>query len=146
MISHVRTAIVLKLLSHDNALFKNLTKVMPMMLMSKRVNQAVVLYLVLVFLSACTAGMKSPEDMEPVDVAIWANRIYVLQYDSYLTESTAPGLSDERIEYLRTKREILTELHPLLVSYNTYVDSGTVPEEQLTQLIIRLVYRLTEEL
>lgn len=100
--------------------------------------------LMLLFLFMGCAGMQQPGDMSATDLSIWANRVYVMEYDSYVSRVTqgVPGEIERGV--LQQKRAILTELYPLLMMYNTYLESGAIPEQALTDAIINLVYRLTE--
>ena len=98
--------------------------------------------LFMVLLTAC-ASTQSPQDMSPEDVAIWANRVYVSSYDGYLQDLQRP-MTPARIEALQKKRMILSELYPYLMTMNTYIESGVVPEQAITDIVINLVYQLTD--
>ena len=102
------------------------------------------LIVLMLMLSACAEqGMKSPSDMSPKEIAIWADKVYVAEYDGYELEAANPNLTEDQKVILRQKKMILTELHPLLMTYNAYIDSGVLPEQQTTNAILSLVYRLT---
>ena len=46
---------------------------------------------------------------------------------------------------LRAKKEILIELHPLLLTYARYVKYGQVPPEELSDRVVQLVTLLAKE-
>ena len=87
--------------------------------------------MLLVLMVACANqqyGMKSPNEMSPKEVAVWADRIYVAEYDAYVVAAENPNLHDEQKVYLRKKKRLLEELYPLLITYNAYIESGVLPE------------------
>ena len=98
---------------------------------------------ILMLLFAC-AGMQQPEDMKPQDLAIWANRIYVQEYDSYQRRASKPYISTNEKILLRTRYDTLTELHAVLDIYNGIILEGDRPSMALNNNLINLAYRLTE--
>lgn len=110
----------------------------------KRSNYMAIAYIFTVLLLASCSTLQSPDDMSPTDVAIWANRTYVMEYDTYVHEINKGNLTPLKVEALRKKRQILTDLYPYLMTLNTYIESGTVPEQEITEIVIDLVYKLTD--
>jgi hypothetical protein len=100
--------------------------------------------LLLLLMSGC-AGLQTPENMSPTKLAIWANNIYVDSYDAYVVETKNPdALSESRKEFLRSKRAVLVEMRKALDVYDGYLESGTLPRQQVTDLLIELAYKLLE--
>jgi hypothetical protein len=105
----------------------------------------------------------------PERSSIWMNAIYSFHYDQYLLQVLKPDLVPDILEMvredpakitpemlrtdlttsekdaLRLKKEILIELHPLLLTYARYVKYGQVPPEELSARVIQLVTLLAKE-
>ena len=115
--------------------------------MRRRTNIHIFLLMYLLLsLAACAggqSGMKAPSEMSPKEIAIWADKVYVAEYDGYKVEAARTDLTEDEKIFLRQKKRILLQLHPLLLTYNAYIDSGVLPEQQTTNAILGLVYRLT---
>lgn len=104
--------------------------------------------------------------LTPKQRVIWAANVYNAQYDLYLEqvlseeipyelrkslkenpslisqEMVRTDLTEDQKDVLRVKKQILTELHPLLLMAASYADQGMVPPEELESNIIRLVNKL----
>ena len=102
----------------------------------------------LLLLNGCAAlnGPANPETMSPEKLAVWGNSIYVETYDSYLLEvKLAPDpMPEEQKELLRTKKLVLIEMYTALLVLNQYLDSGTIPRPQITEMVIRIAYKILE--
>jgi hypothetical protein len=107
---------------------------------------AISVALLLLLSSGCALiGPQDPEKMSPQKLAVWANNVYIDSYDAYMQETKNPDtLSESRKEFLRSKRAILIELRDALDVYNGYLESGTLPRQQITDTVIKLVYKLLE--
>jgi len=82
--------------------------------------------------------------MQPKDLATWANKAYISSYDAYISEYNRPvDMTESRRNALQNKKQILHTLYNNLDILNNYILLGTVPEAQITETIIELVYRLT---
>ena len=101
-------------------------------------------FMALILLMGCPmTGSTVPEDMSPKEVAIWANKAYEQQYKAYLQDYEY-GRSNPTIQaMLKKKRAVLLEIHPKLMIFNEYIQSGVVPSTELTDDIISLIYTLT---
>ena len=98
----------------------------------------------LILVSCAQQQVINPYDMQPKDLAIWANKAYISSYDAYINEYNRPvGMTESRRDALKNKKKILNTLYNNLDILNNYILMGTVPEAQITETIIELVYRLT---
>ena len=101
--------------------------------------------LVLLALTACgekNFGLTPIGDTSPKEIAIWANNIYVAQYDAYQAAAAMPNLTEDYKIVLRQRKAILEQVYPMITVYNAYVDQGIFPEQATTDLIIALMERL----
>jgi hypothetical protein len=96
--------------------------------------------LVLLLLMGC-AGVKPISEMSAQEKAAWFLTAYNAQYDSYLAQAAGP-LTDTQREVLRAKRQVLTELHPLLLLYAKFAYDGGIPPVEIEVQIIRYIDRL----
>lgn len=130
-----------------------------------------VLVLAVVFLLAgCPdTNIKTPDEMTPKEKAAFFLSMYNKQFDGYLetvidpglppaeraslkesvkngevlpAEKFNPNLTDEQWDILETKKEIMTEVYPLISLYTSYAESGSVPSAETEQQIIGLLDRL----
>ncbi|MEW6427311.1 MAG: hypothetical protein AB1568_04670 [Thermodesulfobacteriota bacterium] len=98
----------------------------------------------MMLLSGCVQ-VKSPTDMSPQDLAVWANRVYIAEYDSYMLDIKQPNIPAPRRDLLRKKRQLLNELYQPLNTLNQYLETGALPEKQVTQQVIDIVTKLMEK-
>lgn len=101
--------------------------------------------LMLIALTACGGknfGLTPISDTSPKEIAIWANNIYIAQYDAYQAAASMPNLTEEYKKVLRQRKAILEQVYPMITIYNAYVDQGILPEQATTDLIIALMERL----
>lgn len=68
--------------------------------------------------------------------------MYNAQYDDYQLTAAIPDLSEDQKEILRTKKEIITEVYPMIQIYISYAESGTIPSVETETLIIQQLNRL----
>jgi hypothetical protein len=121
--------------------------------------------LVLLLLMGCATVQMTPEK-----TSIWMNSIYSFHYDQYLRQVLKPDLSSDILaevkadpakitpamlrtdltntekDVLRATKEVLVELHPLLLTYARYVKYGQVPPEELSARVVQLVTLLAKEI
>jgi len=112
---------------------------------------------------ACQSGIGG---MSVKQQAAWTNNVYARQYDLYLDQILLPSISgSERqtlkdnprlitqdmlrtnfskneAEVLKAKKQVFTELHPLLVTYNEYITGGMAVPANLEYQIVSLINRL----
>jgi hypothetical protein len=99
----------------------------------------------LLLLSSGCATVQPPEQMSPTKLAVWANNIYVESYNAYIQDTKNPVmLTEDQKELLRTKKVILIEMRSALDVLNQYLDSGTLPRQQVTDMVIQIAYKLLE--
>jgi len=105
---------------------------------------------VMFFLSACST-MQTIQT--PKEKAIWMFSIYNAQYSDYQTltghvfdtekndwvKVSSPDLSEDQKKILNEKKKVLTEVYPLILLYDSYVSTNTVPSEEVEQKIIGLL-------
>jgi hypothetical protein len=91
-----------------------------------------VISIALVLLAACTYNVQITQK----DTASWMNAIYNAQYADYLSwfekDSAGvlvlkPGTPEAQRQVLADKKKVFTKLHPLLLIYSEYVNTGIVP-------------------
>jgi hypothetical protein len=121
--------------------------------MQKRVKTFAALWLV-VFLGVMgCAGMQAPqqsfEDMTPKQKATWMMGVYNAQFDDYKLKVALPNLTNDEKAVLRAKREILTQVYPLIQAYDMTQASGGTPtvtaERQVTSMLNQLEQLIIRE-
>jgi len=105
--------------------------------------------LLLLSVSGCAYlphGTSNPNEMSPTKLAVWGNNIYVDSYDAYIMEvkMASDSMSEDQKEFLRAKKKVLVEMYDALLVLNQYLDSGTVPRQQVTDAVIRIAYKILE--
>jgi len=97
-------------------------------------------------------------NLTPKQGAAWMNNIYSAQYDEYLTwfdktivndkpiYTLKANVPEKQIEILKVKKQIFSELEPLLKEYSAYAATGkkTPLIDQVSQKAITLVQRLID--
>ena len=116
------------------------------------------IFIGMVFMLAIVSCATMNVNLTPKQAAAWMNNIYSAQYDEYLTwfdktvegdkttYTLKPNVPEKQIQILKVKKEIFTELEPLLKEYSAYAASGqkTPLIDQVSQKAIALVQRLIE--
>lgn len=128
-----------------------------------------VLVLVAFVFVGCQNNIKTPDEMTPKEKAAFFLSMYNKQFDGYLdtiidpalpfaerealkesikdgavlpADKMNPNLTNEQKDILRTKKEIMTEVYPLISLYTSYAESGSVPSAETETQIISLLDRL----
>jgi nitrogen fixation-related uncharacterized protein len=106
--------------------------------MNKRLPILIVLLVLVAFMVACAMqGMKPVSEMTPKEKATWMMGVYNSQYDDYKSQAAiSDSLTDEAREAMRKKKEILTQVWPLIKMFNGYVDTGALPDREVEARII----------
>jgi hypothetical protein len=94
---------------------------------------------------ACPGGGgKSFVEQSPTERATWMMGIYNSQYRDYMNVVSQPNLSDTQKDILKTKKQILTELYPLIGVYADMVaaDPSIPPDRETEDKILALINRL----
>jgi len=108
--------------------------------MLKMKKQLVLLFVVLFMISCASTGLNT---MTPKQQAtVWIG-IYNSQYDDTYAIMTNPLSTSVQKEIGMKKKAILTQVWPLLKTYIMITDSGGVPSNTDTMLIIDLINQLT---
>ena len=113
--------------------------------MQKRVKTLTALVVVMLLMIGC-AGPQQPtqsfSDMTPKQKATWMMGVYNAQYDDYKLKVSLPNLTNEEKSILRTKKDVLTQVYPLIQAYDMAQAGGGVPsattERQITGMLTML--------
>ena len=96
---------------------------------------------------ACTgcAGqqVKSFTEMTSQERATFFMKLYNAQYDDYIFWQDQV-LTDEQRKVMREKKKVLTQVYPLIMTYNMLVDCGGQPEPEQAEAIMTLINKLLE--
>jgi hypothetical protein len=108
----------------------------------------------IMFIGGC-AGMQNPQEMSPKEKLIAAYGTYNSQYALYMYDTgyvlnadgkwekvNSPDLSDAKKKVLRTKKEILIEMYPLLLLYDGMITGATPYSAETEARLFRLIDRL----
>ena len=96
----------------------------------------------LMFVVSCAGNIKTLNEMNPKEKAVWMLSVYNAQYDDYKFQASRVDLDNERKDVLRIKKQILTEVYPLIAVYAGYAGSGIIPAVDLETAIIKNLERL----
>lgn len=109
--------------------------------MTKRIVTLALLAMLFVFVGcAGMQGAKSITDMTPKEKSAWMMKVYNSSYEDYKVQAAmADSLTDEAKDILREKKKVLTEVWPLIKTYNGYVDTGAIPDKIIEEKIISLL-------
>jgi len=102
----------------------------------------VAILLSLMFVVSCAGNIKTLNDMNPTEKAVWMLSVYNAQYEDYKFQAARVDLDEERKAVLRIKKQILTEVYPLISVYSGYAGSGIIPAVDLETAIIKNLERL----
>lgn len=104
----------------------------------------VVMMVLLLFLvlPSCTKHSKAFQDMTSKEKATWMLSVYNAQYDDYKFQAARLDLDEVQKKLLRSKKEVFTEVYPLIMTYTGYVDSGVIPVPELETMIVTNLERL----
>ena len=93
------------------------------------------------FVVSCAHGVKTLDEMTPMEKAVWMLSVYNAQYEDYKFQAARVDLDEERKAVLRVKKKILTEVYPLISVYSGYAGSGIIPAIDLETAIITNIER-----
>jgi len=95
--------------------------------------------------SGCAGNQIKPiQEWTPLEKATWFMSLYNSEYTSYQAQASAPFLTEEKKAVLRIKKQVLTEVYPLIMLYEQYVDDGKIPSEALENQINVYFDRISE--
>ena len=94
------------------------------------------------FVMSCAHGIKTLDEMNPKEKAVWMLSVYNAQYEDYKFQTARVDLNEDRKAVLRVKKQILTEVYPLISVYSGYAGSGIIPAVDLETAIITNLERL----
>jgi hypothetical protein len=118
--------------------------------------QALILGLLAGIQSGCAltkTATKAFAEMTLAERSTWMMDLYYSQYSDYMItlgyeknpdtskweKKTHPVLTEEKLEILKNKKQILTEVWPLIKIYDAAVVVGKTPDVQTEQEIIQLL-------
>jgi ABC-type glycerol-3-phosphate transport system substrate-binding protein len=106
----------------------------------------IAVYIVLALMLVGCAGMQKPEqsfsDMTPKQKVTIMMGIYNAQYDDYKLKVAIPNLTEEEKQVLRTKKQVLTQVYPLIQSYDLIQAAGGTPTAEAEANIMQLLSNL----
>ncbi len=107
-------------------------------------SQAIILALVLT-LCACTGLMQNVKpwaDRTPKEKALAINEAYNSEFRDAVRVATDPTSTPAQLDVSMQKKAVLSEIWPLLVSYNRIVNGGGAPARQDEDQILELFNKL----
>lgn len=108
-----------------------------------RLTLAILGALAVVFVASCaTINIKPIAEMTPKEKATFFMSVYSDQAENYKTLVASPDLTDAQRDVMRTKKQIMTEVYPLIMLYSGYVDAGAVPDAAVETQIVDYLDRL----
>jgi len=109
----------------------------------KRVRISLILILVLMLVVSCALLKAKPySEMTPQEKVLYALKTYNAQYADYLNMAVQPGLTAYQKVALKSKKQALSELWPLINQAKLALDEGKSIELTLLSKIGDLVNRL----
>lgn len=115
-------------------------------MMQRRIRLSFVVVCLFFLMGCVTPGGEGPKplsEMTPKEKATWMMGIYNAQARDYKAMVARPDLTNEQKEVLRKKKDVMTQVWPMINTYNAYVDSGAVVNKSTEDQIIKLINDLT---
>lgn len=112
--------------------------------MKRKLKVITLLSISLLFVVSCT-GLQQFSSMSPKGKAAYFLKIYNSQFDNYQKNSVRNDLKRAQVDILKSKRDLLTKVHPLIVAYTTIIDAGAIPSPEDEEAIIDLIDELLEQ-
>lgn len=106
--------------------------------MLKTMTKNRIFFLILFLVAGCAANIITMKQQ----ATQWMD-IYNMQYEDTMAIMKNPYATESQKEIGRKKKEILTELWPMLKVYVSIVENGGTPSSEDTQKISDLINRLT---
>jgi hypothetical protein len=110
--------------------------------MKRKLFPVLLFVMIAAFMSCATS--KPFNEWTPKEKAGWFLGTYNAEYDDYMLQAKSPNLTDAQKQVLRVKKEILTQVAPMLGAYAGYVEKGVIPPSELELQIMQLLNRLAE--
>lgn len=108
-----------------------------------RVMALVVSVIILGMVSGCTMlGGKSFSSMSPKEKATFFMGTYNRQYADYKTQVAMPNLSADQKKVLTIRKQVLTQVYPLISTYDLAVASGQATTKAQEDAIMLLFNQL----
>ena len=111
--------------------------------------------IVLILLCSCSliGNGKSIDSMTPKEKALWMFTVYNAEYADYMTttgyiwddvekewkKQKSPVLTEDQKKILRSKKEALSAVYPLIKIYDSAVNKGDNPDGEVEKQIIDLL-------
>jgi len=96
----------------------------------------------MVALCVACATTKPFNQWSPKEKATWFLGLYNAEFDDYQLQASSPNLTDAQKNILRTKKQILTQVYPMIGTYASLTNSGGVPSPELELQIMQLLNQL----
>lgn len=115
----------------------------------KRLTIITVILCVAFLVSCATVNVNKPKqfwDMTSKEKLAYMYQIYNSQYDDYKSMAAMPNLTEAQKTMLRTKKDVLTKVEPLISTYDGMVQAGTptkAQEQQIYDLLNQLQSNLS---
>jgi hypothetical protein len=99
---------------------------------------------IVVFVIGCTANMtmKPWSEQTPQDRLVWMMGIYNSVDADYRSMASMTNLTDAQKKVLQAKKQIMTQVYPLIDSYRIMVNQGGTPDPTTEQAILTLLNQL----
>ncbi len=112
--------------------------------MKRRVTVVVLVVIIWSMVLGCaTLGMQDYSKMTPKQKAIWYMGMYNRQYADYKTQVAMPNLTADQKKVLTIRKQILTQVYPLISTYDLAVASGQPTTRAQEDAIMALFNQLT---
>lgn len=104
------------------------------------------LVLVLALVASCaefSVGPKPFDEMTPKEKATLMMGMFNSQARDYKAMVARPDLTEDQKVILRKKKQILDTVRPMIKTYNTYIEHGAVPSQEVEDRIMQHLNDLT---
>lgn len=114
--------------------------------LAKRVRIVGIAALIAFIVAGCagTGGVKTPDQMSSMERAAFALMLYNNAYSNYLLQydATPKPLTADQQKFFKGYKDGLVAVYPIIYTYITIIQSGTVPTVDQEKQIIALIYQL----
>ena len=108
---------------------------------------AIVLALCLTLAACATVNVGKPwNEWTPKEKAVYFMRIYNTQYADTMALAKTGTLTEAQKKVVRAKKELLTQVRPLLIIYSGTVEAGGIPPADTEREILALINQLTAQM
>lgn len=103
------------------------------------------LIILVIFALGCTANMtmKPWSEQTPKDRLVWMMGVYNAQDRDYRSMAGMTNLTVAQKNVLKTKKDIMLKVYPLIDAYRLTVEGGGIPDASTERMILNLLNQLT---